>query len=144
MLMAMHKLDWSHPNRLEGLGADLIHRMGYSFFSSASYPLAEGSTITRFARSALMFVQKLRLDPSIRQFEDLDLMACYPQARASVVTINRVQDIVPNPIYEGLTVDVLLEKWNSGLILDTDRYTDKSYPSIHIGEVHFTHRLSET
>jgi len=145
MLMAMHKLDWSHPNRLEGLGADLIHRIGRGFFSRASYPLAEGSIITRFARSALMSVEKFRLDPSIREFEDFDLMASYPLARASVVTINRVQDVTPNRIYGGdLTVDDLLEKWNRGMILDTGRYTDQSYRSIHIGEVHLSHRSSET
>jgi hypothetical protein len=146
MLMAMDKLDWSHPNRLEGLGADLVHRIGRGFFLRASYPLAKGSIVTRFARSALMSVDKLRLiHPSIRQFEDLDLMASYPLARASVVTINRVQDVAPNRIYGGnLTVDELLEKWNRGMILDTDRYTDQSYPSIHIGEVHLSHRFSKT
>lgn len=144
ILMGMHKLDWSHPNRLEGLGADLIHRIGRGFFLRASHPLAKGSIITRFARSALMSVEKLRLNRSIRQFQDFDLMASYPLARASVVTINRVQDVAPNRIYGGdLTVDVLLEKWNSGIKLDTDRYTDHSYPSIHIGEVHLSHHFSK-
>jgi hypothetical protein len=35
----------------------------------------------------------------------------------------------------GITVHELLEK--RGMILDTDRYADQSYPSIHIGEVIF-------
>jgi hypothetical protein len=50
----------------------------------------------------------------------------------------------PNPVYEGdLTVDMLLDKWNSGTVLDIDAYADRSYPSIHIGEVHFCQRMGQ-
>lgn len=94
------KLDWSHPNRFEGLGAGLVRHM-----------------------------------------TNLDLMAAYPAARASVVTINRVQEIEPNRVYEAnLPVEVLLEKWNNGIILDTNHYVNRSYRSIHIGDAFFTER----
>lgn len=92
------KVDWGHPNRLEGLGANLIRRRN-----------------------------------------DSDLMASYLSARASVITINRVQDVVQNPVYDsGLSVDLLLEKWNEGVKLDFEYYKDRSYPSIHVGDVHLS------
>lgn len=80
----------------------------------------------------------------VRQITNLDLMAAYPAARASVVTINRVQDIAPNRVYEANgSVEVLLEKWNDGIILDTDRYASRSYRSIHIGDAFFAKRSRE-
>jgi len=80
----------------------------------------------------------------VRQMTNLDLMAAYPAARASVVTINRVQDIAPNRVYEAnVPVEVLLEKWNNGIILDTNHYVSRSYRSIHIGDAFFTKRSEE-
>jgi hypothetical protein len=72
-------------------------------------------------------------------------MASYAQARASVITINRVQDVSRNPVYEGdLTAEVLLDKWNGGTVLDTDAYAERSYSSIHVGEAYFCKRSEQT
>jgi hypothetical protein len=81
----------------------------------------------------------------VRQMINLDLMAAYPAARASVVTINIVQERYPtNRVYqENIPVEVLLEKWNSGIVLDIDHYVDRPYRSIHIGDVSFAHRSGE-
>jgi hypothetical protein len=98
--LPLHRLNWGHPNRLEGLGANLVGRI-----------------------------------------TNLDLMAAYPTARASVVTINRVQEIAPNRVYEtDVSTEALLDEWNNGIILDTNRYLGRSYRSIHIGDAFFTRR----
>lgn len=152
MLTALEKLDWAHPNRLEGLGADLMHSVkgldliGFHF-------LTKTMVVARFVRGMLMMMDRvvpsglenfsvgLVLETIVRQARGLGLMASYPSARASVITINRVQDVTLNRVYEGnLTVNVLLEKWNAGAILDIDAYVDRSYPSIHIGEAYFSRR----
>jgi len=80
----------------------------------------------------------------VRHMTNLDLMAAYPTAKASVVTVNRVQDVEPNRVYEtNVPVEVLLEKWNNGIILDINKYVSRPYPSIHIGEAFFTERSGE-
>jgi hypothetical protein len=144
MLMIMKKLDWGHPNRLEGLGAYLVKpTMGLEWM--AHYVPVRANVLTKSSRRILLplsFLSFLFFLPRVFCLtRGLDFMASYPSARASVVTINRVQDVASNPIYDsGLTVDVLLERWNNGASLDIDAYADRSYTSIHIGDVHFFSR----
>ena len=147
MLTIMKKLDWGHPNRLEGLGAYLAKpTMGLEWM--AHYIPVRANVLTKSSRRILIpisFLSFLFFLPRVFCLtRGLDFMASYPSARASVVTINRVQDVVLDPIYDsGLTVDLLLEKWNKGTILDIDAYKGRSYPSMHIGDVHFCSRLKK-
>ena len=128
-----------------------------------AYPWELDCTIysAQFARGMLRFLDKRRLPwrrlkwshPNllegvgaglVARVAEQSLMACYPSARASVVTVNRVQDIEPNRVYDGsLTVDALLQKWNNGLVLDIDHYIGVAYTSIHIGDVSFTRRPTQ-
>lgn len=60
-------------------------------------------------------------------------MASYPEARATVLTVSRVQDVFPSRVYESnFTVEELLDMWNRGVILNTTYYFGWSYKSIHI------------
>jgi hypothetical protein len=61
-----------------------------------------------------------------RGFTDLHHMASYPTVRLVVPTVNVVQQEFPNGIVgkTELTPEFLLDCWNSGLRLDTDRYKD--------------------
>jgi len=73
------------------------------------------------------------------------LMASYPLARASVITINRVQDVAMNLVSKDpMSADGLLEMWTRGMILDTDRYIGRSYRSIHIADASFKTRSNGT
>lgn len=77
----------------------------------------------------------------IHQEKGFDLMVSYPEARTSVLTVSRVQDVFPNRVYESnFTVEELLDMWNRGVVLNTTYYVGRSYKSIHIGEARFTHR----
>lgn len=72
----------------------------------------------------------------VRQLPENNLMACYPEARASVVTVNRVQEVVANRVYQNeLSTSELLQRWQQGQRLDVERYRQQRYSSIHIGDL---------
>lgn len=78
----------------------------------------------------------------------LDLMASYPDARACVLTINRVQDTFPNRVYPSkFTAEELLRMWTDGKRLDIAHYFGRIYESIYIGDARFiphtTNEISE-
>jgi hypothetical protein len=152
-LMAIQKLDWAHPNKLEGVVAYLV-RPTRALYWAACHPRTGANFITRAAREAFTRGHKTHsVHPNPRlgltdlicgmaTLRSLRLMASYALARASVITINRVQDIALNPVHESsMTTDVLLEMWNKGIILDIDRYTGRICSSIHIADVGFRSRL---
>jgi hypothetical protein len=160
MLLALERYDWAHPNLLEGHGANLIcSTEGLDLLAQDSRN--RGDVLARIMKAILVAMGERPLDrledlllcsglnqfmrnTVVRRTGGRDLMASYPLARASVLTINRVQDISQNPVYEGdLTVDALLDKWNNGTVLDIDAYAGSSYPSIHVGDVHFCQRRDE-
>jgi hypothetical protein len=99
----------------------------------------------RFLRRKLDWSNPNRLEALgaglIRQEKGFDLLAAYPEARASVLTVNRVQDDFPNRVYESnFTAKELLEMWNRGVVLNTTYYVGRSYKSIYIGDAQFVHR----
>ncbi len=70
--------------------------------------------------------------------QTLTLMAAFPSSKASVVTVNRVQDAAQNQFFDqngALSPEKLLELWNAGAELDIDAYRGRSYRSIHISEM---------
>jgi len=156
-LLGLERFDWGHPNLLEGHGANLI-RSSKGLDLLAQHSSSRGGVLGRIVKAMLVTIgkrplhwlegislrsglNKIMRDTVVRRTGGLGLMASYPRARASVLTINRVQDVSPNPVYEGdLTVDMLLNKWNNGTVLNIDAYAGRSHPSIHIGEVHFCQR----
>jgi len=161
MLLALERFGWAHPNLLEGHGANLIgSTIGLDLL--AQDPYIRESALARIAKTILVAMGRRPLNRLedislfselnrflrgmvVRQIGGRDLMASYAQARASVITINRVQDVSRNPVYEGdLTAEVLLDKWNGGTVLDTDAYAERSYSSIHVGEAYFCKRSEQT
>jgi len=152
MLMAIQKLDWAHPNKLEGVVAYLIRPMK-ALYWGARHPRMGANFITGAAREILTPGHKAnavhrkpagRLADLVRGMATLRsfrLMASYPLARASVITINRVQDVALNLVSKDtITADALLGMWNRGMILDIDRYIDRTYRSIHIADANFRAR----
>lgn len=144
MLMAIRKLDWAHPNKLEGVVAYLIRPMK-TLYWAARHPRAGADFINGAAREIFTRGHKANavhrkpgggltdLVRGMATLRSLRLTASYPLARASVITINRVQDVALNVVSkETMSADVLLEMWNRGMILDTDRYVGRTYRSIHI------------
>jgi hypothetical protein len=67
---------------------------------------------------------------------DLRHMATYPTSRLVVPTVNLVQSEFPNGIKgdKPLSPEFLLECWNNGLRLDTERYAGMAPPSWRVGE----------
>lgn len=63
-------------------------------------------------------------------------MMSYKKSVAYVLTINRVQDVCENNIYDenSMSTEECLELFNEGKKIDIDFYKDKTYNSIHIGE----------
>lgn len=156
MLTAIRTLDWAHPNKLEGVVAYLIRPMK-ALYWAACHPRTGANFITGAAReiftrghkpNAVHLNSRGGLTDLIRRMatlRSLRLMASYPLARASVITINRVQSVAPNRICEdAMTTDVLLEMWNRGIILDTNRYLDRAYRSVHIADASFVPRSTHT
>ncbi len=69
-----------------------------------------------------------------------NLMASFQSAKASIITINRVQDECKNFVYDDnktLTSKDLLNYWDDKIVLDIDSYKEKKYSSIHIAEAFF-------
>jgi len=62
------------------------------------------------------------------------VMASYAESHAYVLTVNRVQDVAKNPVYEEHSADELLEAFYRGKQVNLKYYLDKTYRSIHIGE----------
>ena len=84
---------------------------------------------------------------AIRLYSRNNLFASFSEAKAAVVTINRVQDISDNFVYDDnntFSDDEMLSYWNEGFILDIDSYKGKRYPAIHIGDIHICKRRDPT
>ena len=156
MLMAVRKLDWAHPNKLEGVVAYLIRPMK-ALYWVAHHPRAGANFINGAAREILTRghgPNAMHRKPGgslsdlvrgMATLRPLRLMASYPLARASVITINRVQDVALNLVSKDpMSADGLLEMWTRGMILDTDRYIGRSYRSIHIADASFKTRSNGT
>jgi hypothetical protein len=156
MLTAIRKLDWAHPNKLEGIVAYLIRPMK-ALYWAAHHPGEGANFINGMARE---FLTREREDNSalrkpvggltdllrgMTTLKSLRLMASYPLARASVLTINRVQNVALNLVSKDtMTADVLLEMWNRGMTLDTGRYIGRTYHSIYIADASFIPRSINT
>jgi hypothetical protein len=74
-----------------------------------------------------------------------DLMASFPEAKGSVVTVNRVQDECANFVYgesDALSPAGMLDLWRRGYVMDMEKYAGKKHSSIHIGDIFIKHRES--
>ena len=77
---------------------------------------------------------------SLRQyFYNRPIMYSYKNPKMVVLTINRVQDVAENPVYEeeGYTTEKLLEMFLAGRQIDIDHLHDRTFDRIHIGEFKF-------
>jgi hypothetical protein len=70
----------------------------------------------------------------LREFCQRPWMSSYETSKAYTITVNRVQDVVLNRIYEEHSAKELLEIYNSGGRIDLDYYRGKIFSSIHIGD----------
>ena len=74
--------------------------------------------------------------PDIKsKFYERPLMMSYEQSKAHVVTVNRVQDIAANRIYGEHSTEELLDMYENGVRIDLDWYKDKTWNSVHVGEL---------
>lgn len=72
---------------------------------------------------------------SWNHFTRLHHMACYPTSRLVVPTVNVIQQEFPNgTIGPPISPEFLLDCWNHGLRLDTERYAGMAPPSWRIGD----------
>jgi hypothetical protein len=62
-------------------------------------------------------------------------MACNRKSSSLTITVNRVQDIAKNEIFDEVSTEKLLELWNEGKRLDIDYYIDYKHNSICIGDL---------
>jgi hypothetical protein len=65
------------------------------------------------------------------------LMASFPEAKGSLVTVNRVQDECENFVYDEtheMGTEDLLELWDKGYEVDIDSFAQKTYSTIHMGD----------
>lgn len=69
------------------------------------------------------------------QFKSQPLMMSYEESKAHVVTVNRVQDVAANRIYGERSAEELLHLYEAGTRLDLDWYRNRTWNSIHIGEL---------
>jgi len=153
IITAINWFDWAHPNKLEGSVSYLVKPVkGMTWVGS--HPRTALGTLVRMVSKGLggssrngqeiscsLSSSVLNLLRKIGGLKSLDLMCSYPSARASVLTINRVQDIALNRTYGGgLDVDVLLDMWRRGTVLDINAYADHDFNIIHIGEAYFCER----
>lgn len=77
------------------------------------------------------------------QISEFSFMASYPSSKANVITINRVQDICLNDVYDSSDIfspEKLLELWNRGVVIDIEAYRGKKYRAVHIGETFLCRR----
>jgi hypothetical protein len=71
------------------------------------------------------------------RYTDLHHMSCYPTSRLVVPTVNVIQTEFPGNGIRGaqvLSPEFLLECWNNGLRLDTERYAGMAPDSWRIGD----------
>jgi hypothetical protein len=112
--------DWAYP--WEVLGT--VYRTGFA--TSMMAMLAAGSPSQLEERGSRRWTE----------CTDLHHLAAYPTSRLVVPTVNVVQHEFPNGITSPreLGPEFLLDCWNHGLRLDTDRYAGMTPPSWRVGE----------
>lgn len=62
-------------------------------------------------------------------------MACFKEPCSLTITVNRVQEISKNEIFEEVSTEKLLELWDEGKRLDIDYYEGYKHNAICIGEL---------
>ncbi len=118
----------------------------YPFQWDWGYPFEVTTTIYRtnlrdviFQFSDEVLSHPNRIEGPISQVvrDNFDMkLACYKKSRTCTITVNRVQDIAKNKIYDETSADRLLELWALGKKLDIEKYQNKSNNSICIGDLH--------
>ena len=68
------------------------------------------------------------------QFIDKPYMVSYKQSKVYVITINRVQNIAPNRVYDEHSTEKLLGLFNEGKKIDIRHYEGVVYDRVHIGD----------
>lgn len=65
-------------------------------------------------------------------------LASYDSPVANCLAINRVQSDMLYPIYDELSPEDLLRRYQGGWRLDVERYQGRTYDRVHIGDAFFT------
>ena len=113
----------SHPNKLEVCGSRLFARQQFPRWNSAKYCLCLSKLVSLISR-----------------FLPCQFVITLVSQTMSVVTINRVQDVCENPIYQEVDLATLDGYFWDGNEFDLSRYRQRSstYYAVHVGDVFLT------
>lgn len=65
-------------------------------------------------------------------------LACFAKSICSIVTVNRSQNIFPNPIYSEISLNSMNYYLDNNIKYDTDMYRNQKFNSIHIGDMYIS------
>lgn len=121
--------DWNYPFEL---CATLMHK---SMVSDVLLSILQTNGLDGMSHPNKLEVTGSRLfSQNLTPHAKLTSCLCLQKPVLSVITINRVQDVCENRIYDEISLDELEKHLDEGRLLNLDYYRERVFDAVHIGD----------